>query len=505
MVKVAAFGRSPESEHGVERSPVGMADLMRISSFETRSGLARRVRTLIHALGRSAPEDDVTLPSALASALASAGPRELWLALAVLMGELPETALVLRTLRASRLDGPLPALFEALTCSGLLEVEHWPNVEVVTGCVVVDLHHTSQTEVTTGIQRVVRETVRRWDRDHDVLHVRWTRGYRGMRRLTSVEVQWALNGPPQSPTYGEKMPSEPLAVRNGGDDPLAGADTIVPWHCTVVVPELPAEPQQARRYQALAMYSGSTTGVIGYDCVPLTCPETSAEGMAEGFTMYLAAAAHFDRVAAISEAAATEYHGWRGMLAGSARSGPEIRAIPLAVEAMVPSEASMRAARELISIGRLPVVLGVGSHEPRKNHLAVLHAAEMLWREGLEFSLTFVGGHSWKNQVFNEQVKLLESVVRPVQTIRALSDELLWAAYHVAYCTVFVSTHEGFGLPVVESLASGTPVITSNFGSMQEIGSRGGSLLVNPADDDAIADALRSLLQESTAPRPARC
>ncbi|MGA7923490.1 MAG: hypothetical protein WCA77_05895, partial [Thermoplasmata archaeon] len=155
MIHVARLRRPPEPEHSepshdVDRKPVGMADILKMSSFEARSGLARRVRSLIHALGRSAPAEDLTLPSALASALESSGPQELWLALAVLMGELPDTTVLLRTLRACRLDGPLPALVEALTCSGQLEAENWPNVEVVTGCVVVDLHHTSQTGVATG-------------------------------------------------------------------------------------------------------------------------------------------------------------------------------------------------------------------------------------------------------------------------------------------------------------------------------------------------------------------
>ncbi len=292
------------------------------------------------------------------------------------------------------------------------------------------------------------------------------------------------------------MAKAAMAAEDATADSIAGENTIVPWHCTVLVPELPAESPQARRYHCLAAYSGSTTGVIGYDCVPLTCSETSADGMAEGFALYLAAAAHFDRLAAISEAAATEYNGWRAMLAGSARAGPEIMAIPLTVEANVPSDTSMQAARDLITIGSLPVVLAVGSHEPRKNHLALLHSAEILWREGVEFSLTFIGGHSWKSTAFTEQVKVLESAHRPVQAIRGLPDDLLWAAYRVAYCTVFVSVHEGFGLPVAESLASGTPVVTSNFGSMLEIAGQGGGLLVNPADDGAVADALRRLLQD---------
>jgi glycosyltransferase involved in cell wall biosynthesis len=59
---------------------------------------------------------------------------------------------------------------------------------------------------------------------------------------------------------------------------------------------------------------------------------------------------------------------------------------------------------------------------------------------------------------------------------------------------VFPSLHEGFGLPVAESLASGTPVITSNFGSMAENAAGGGAILIDPRDDCQLAQAIRDLL-----------
>jgi glycosyltransferase involved in cell wall biosynthesis len=154
----------------------------------------------------------------------------------------------------------------------------------------------------------------------------------------------------------------------------------------------------------------------------------------------------------------------------------------------------MRQVRDLLGIGSLPVVLAVGSHEPRKNHLALLHAAEILWREGLSFNLALIGGNSWNHADFDAQVELLRQANRPVQTIIGLPDDLLWAAYRQAYCTVFPSLHEGFGLPVAESLASGTPVITSNFGSMRELARHGGALLIDPRHDQQLTDALRQLL-----------
>jgi glycosyltransferase involved in cell wall biosynthesis len=142
------------------------------------------------------------------------------------------------------------------------------------------------------------------------------------------------------------------------------------------------------------------------------------------------------------------------------------------------------------------MVLCVGSHEPRKNHLAVLHAAELLWRQGLEFSLVFVGGNAWNSGRFHRRLAELQAADRPVEAALGVTDDTLWALYRLARCTVFPSLNEGFGLPVAESLAIGTPVVTSDFGSMLEIGARGGALHVNPRDDHAIAAAIRTLLTD---------
>jgi glycosyltransferase involved in cell wall biosynthesis len=147
-------------------------------------------------------------------------------------------------------------------------------------------------------------------------------------------------------------------------------------------------------------------------------------------------------------------------------------------------------------------VLCVGSHEPRKNHLAVLQAAEQLWIAGREFSLVFIGGNSWGSRDFEQQLDRLRREGRPVSSIAAVTDELLWSAYRLSAVTVFPSLNEGYGLPVAEALAVGTPVVTSAFGSMQQIASEGGALLVNPRDDDGIAVAIDQVVfDQATAER----
>jgi glycosyltransferase involved in cell wall biosynthesis len=468
-------------EPETEVTATSLPEVLNDGRHQRRAALSIRISALVGVLGGLVDGGEAAdLLAALDRVLGLAGPDEIWLALAVVTGQLPDSAAVLRATRSTRLDGAASMLFDALAESGQLCSDDWPDVDVVSGRVVVDINHTARTSLTTGIQRVARETVRRWRRDKDVMLIGWTDDYAALRELAANEVDYAFVGPGGS-----------------SDDPGVGASrVIVPWRCTVLVPELPAEPVRAPRFQAFANYSGSTTGLIGFDCVPVMAAETSAEGMSSGFASYLGAAAHVNRIAAISETAAIEYRGWRTMLAGVDLSGPDIRRISLPVEARTPSDRAMQEARQLLSVGPLPIVLAVGSHEPRKNHLALVHGAEVLWREGMKFTLAFIGGNAWNSEHFTARVQAMQEANRPIQMITALPDELLWAAYRLAYCTVFPSLHEGFGLPVAESLASGTPVITSNFGSMREIAQHGGAILVDPRRDDEVTDALRRLLSD---------
>jgi glycosyltransferase involved in cell wall biosynthesis len=140
------------------------------------------------------------------------------------------------------------------------------------------------------------------------------------------------------------------------------------------------------------------------------------------------------------------------------------------------------------------VVLVVGTHEPRKNHLAVLEAAEGCWRRGVQFQLVFVGGASWDRSDFADEVARLVREGDAVQVLRRVSEEALWSLYRLADLTVFVSLVEGYGLPVAESLCCGTPVITSAVGSMAELAEGGGAVTVDPTDVAAIEEAMGALL-----------
>ena len=398
-------------------------------------------------------------------------PAKMWITLAVLTARLPREADVVEAIRRHRLFGPLCTIEALLRGSGawLVPAVDRRVVEVVTAGTLVDVDHTSTVAFATGIQRVVRETVKRWVRDHDPILVGWTSDRSALRRLDPSEIGVVIGGPA----------GQHSLRRTAGS-------VIIPFGASYVLPELNTSEESMRRLASLARWSGGRATSIGFDAVPVTSPETTDPGMPAAFANTLGAVAWMDGVAAISAAAAVEYRGWCRMLEGAGITGPDIVAIPLGQER--PEQ------RPSIPSGIEPKVLCVGSHEPRKNHLAVLHAAEVLWAEGLEFQLDFVGGNAWQSEAFVRRVDELVDRGRHIKRHTAVGDDELDEMYRRARFSVFPSLNEGYGLPIVESLIRLTPVITSDFGSLQEVASAGGALRVDPRDDVAIADAMRRLL-----------
>lgn len=435
---------------------------------------ATRLATLAAALEKPLPAGN---DSEAVAALVDPGDwSQVWLALAVLSGRLPDEAVVTRLAREAEFQplGLAKAIVAQLPPGNAVR-----TVRVVSE-VVVDVGNTAAATFTTGIQRVVRETVSRWLAAHDdVMPVAWTPEFDAMRTLTRREAA----------SFGIDDPSLP--------DEAEDADLVVPWRAAMTTAELAAEPQRSRRMRALSRFSGNPSGSIAYDLVPIVAAETTASGMSDVFARHLTALRYNHRIATISRSVADEYRGWKSGLRAIGVAGPEVVAVPLPAVAGVASDAALAEARQRLMIASLPMVLVVGSHEPRKNHLPLLEAAERLWREGLRFSLVFIGGRSWGGAEFATRAEELVAAGRALQIVSGASDDLIWAAYRLARFTMFPSFYEGFGLPVAESLATGTPCITSGFGSMKEIAEDGGALLVDAYSDDDIREKMRLLLTDN--------
>lgn len=470
--------------------------ILRKAPVRYRSALKSRMRTVVECLHtESASADDAALYSQLCSVLEAGAQRSAhWLAISVILASLPTSNSLATFARACELDGADSALADLLERTFDAEQEPSPNllspVEIVRNGVCVDVWLTSKADVATGIQRVVRELTRRWDDSRSITLVGWTDDQTALRLLTETEHLRALTG-----STGRAAAAESATL----DSALTGLPLptiVVPWGGVLVEPELVGDPPRALRLMGLAQHSNVELSVIAYDTVPVSSAETANDGVSGSFAKYLSALKHSTRLAADSQSAAGEFVGFRRMLRAQGLPGPDIIGLPLAIDAPPSDAAAEAAVRELLGAFSLPLVLCVGSHEPRKNHLAVLHAAELAWRRGHRFILAFVGGSGWHSEHFDAGVLRLRAANRPISTVRALPDAQLWAAYRVARCVLFPSLHEGFGLPIAEAIASGVPVITSNFGSMREVAQHGGALLIDPRDDHALRDAIESLLTD---------
>ena len=138
------------------------------------------------------------------------------------------------------------------------------------------------------------------------------------------------------------------------------------------------------------------------------------------------------------------------------------------------------------SLLNTPFVLTVGQISPRKNLQTVLEAFSKLKDELPNLQLITVGGNGWDNDKVKEQVNEL-GLENRVHFLGYVSDELLRFLYRKAVVFVYPSLFEGFGLTVLEAMASGCPVITSNTSSLPEIAGDA-AILINPEDVEELSD-----------------
>jgi glycosyltransferase involved in cell wall biosynthesis len=140
-------------------------------------------------------------------------------------------------------------------------------------------------------------------------------------------------------------------------------------------------------------------------------------------------------------------------------------------------------------------LLHVGTLQPRKNLPLLLDALAQLNRPDL--LLVFIGGKGWYYDEIFTRVKALKLENR-VRFTGYVADEELPLWYNAATIFLFPSLYEGFGMPVLEAIACGTPVIAADTSSIPEVAG-GAARLFHPQDVDALAGHIQTLLDNPAA------
>jgi glycosyltransferase involved in cell wall biosynthesis len=203
------------------------------------------------------------------------------------------------------------------------------------------------------------------------------------------------------------------------------------------------------------------------------------------FREYLQALACFDRVICISQQSRDD------LLAFWNEYG--VRDVPETFVESWPLEFDERERGSADIPSKSKSVLCVNTFVPRKNHLALLSAAEDAWSNGLEFELKLVG--SWAgNWSVLLKIRALRAKGRPLTWLKHVDDETLHALYRECAFTVYPSLMEGFGLPIAESLWHGKPCICGGNGALGEVARGGGCLIVDQTSTTALAEGIKTLL-----------
>lgn len=238
---------------------------------------------------------------------------------------------------------------------------------------------------------------------------------------------------------------------------------------------------------------GAVNIATAYDIIPILHPEHFGADAVAHFQNVVSVFRRCDRVFCISEAT-------RRDLITRLNFHPD-----RVVTAPIDCDAAYRRLPPDVSGGVLaryglaeaPYAICVGTIEPRKGHARVVEAFTRFRQEnpGSRAKLAIIGKRGWHfERVFaaidaspvREDILYLDYV--PIEDLVHL--------YNRAHFAAYLSSYEGFGLPILEALACGIPVVTSNVSSMPEVAGSAG-LLVRPDDVSQIADAFRRMFTES--------
>jgi glycosyltransferase involved in cell wall biosynthesis len=355
---------------------------------------------------------------------------------------------------------------------------------------LLDLTHTSHTQARTGIQRVARQlhaALCAQGGETAICFDPWQKTWRTLEPWEEKN----LSAQAASTSRGASWPWRArlrgtLRRRLGRPSPLA---SCLSPSTSLLVPEI-FSPGVATALPALFAQAGGPRAALFHDAIALKLPELTPAKTVARFPSYLRELLAFDGIAAVSEdsrLSLLDYWKWLGV-----SNPPPVQTIPLGLS--LPARPHLSQLSTLNS--QLSTVLCVGSVEGRKNHLALLDACEQLWARGLSFELHLIGlTHPQTGRAALDKIAALKAAGRPLRYSGPVDDATVIAAYEACQFTVYPSLMEGFGLPVLESLAHGKPCVCSGRGALGEAARGGGCAALDSVDAGSLATAIKRLLE----------
>ncbi|MBH3341396.1 glycosyltransferase family 4 protein [Pseudomonas mendocina] len=220
---------------------------------------------------------------------------------------------------------------------------------------------------------------------------------------------------------------------------------------------------------------GQGVGIVSviYDLIPLTHPQFCDSGLVKVFDQWFDWVSRTaDGFMAISQTVSRQVDTELQARLGSAEAARRWHGyfhLGSELDLKRPSAELHKSVRRMFE-QPAPVYLMVSTVEPRKNHAYLLDAFERLWAEGSDARLCIIGKIGWKCEALVERIKSHPQQGKRLFMFNNVDDKSLEFAYSKARALVFPSHAEGFGLPLVEAMQRGLPVMASDIPVFREVG-----------------------------------
>jgi glycosyltransferase involved in cell wall biosynthesis len=328
----------------------------------------------------------------------------------------------------------------------------------------VDVTAIAQHDLRSGVQRVTRNLMK-------PLLERGVQGWRIEPVYLNQGLYWTAraltaNWLQMPPLLRDALPAEQLAEPVAGDA-FFGLDLVTDG----VHQHEPRFRQWSQR--------GVRLSFMVHDLLPLTHPHWFPAASIQHFKGW------WGTVSRVADALVCNSQFTAGVVRhhlmlqgqGPKRRAPLVQAIGLGAQLSTATDLQLQSQlspQECEWIESVPVdqqqVLMVGTVEPRKGHPVVLSAMERLWEQGATCSLVILGRSGWMVDDFAHRLRSHPELGRRLHWLDGASDELVSRLYQRASLLVMASYAEGYGLPVVEALAVGLPVLARDIPVFREVG-----------------------------------
>jgi len=359
--------------------------------------------------------------------------------------------------------------------------------------IYLDATSAASSAVNMGVQRTVRGLYAHLQNHHEIVPLRWDFLRKRYARLSPRELNF-LEHPFASYAGATRTPGLwdwRFFLENRKDawtrkSRAISIETILEKGNTLLIPDL-CWDSRIHSWAGMTRLPGRKLAIF-HDAMPLRIPG-QADSHDALFKVYVQSLAHLDRVVCISEEVKDDL--LRYWKESNLTPKPiDVITWPVPFDEARPASSPNQAARKIIYVSRLKL---------RKNHMVLFEACESLWKKGEKFSLDLIG----IEDAFTDTFKILQEMRRlaglgyPVKWRKHISNAELTEAYRDCSFTTFPSRLEGFGLPIIESLWHGRPVICGRNGAIGEVSAGGGCYQIDQNNPVELASAIQLLLNDS--------